>query len=140
MTDLAQATKTAEGWFSEDSDPDPKPLPKVCGYNLIVKPLGVKEKIGSILLPDSVKDDVKSLTNVARVLAVGDEAYKGDRYTSGEPWCKPGDYIVFQKFRGVKILYKNVPLTLIADDEVLMVIDNPTEVNSNMFNFSKASV
>lgn len=135
--DYAQATKTAEGWFSEDNDPDPNPMPQVCGYYLLVKPLKAKEKVGSILLPDQVKDDVQQLTNVARVLAVGPEAYKGERFA--EPWCKVGDYVVFQKFRGSKILVQNIPVTLIADDEVLMVVESPEEINNSMFNFSKGS-
>lgn len=140
MNDFVQATKASESWFSEDTEPDPAPLPKICGYNILVKPLGVKKKVGNIHLPDSVRDDAQALTNVGRVLITGPEAYQGERFTSQEPWCKPGDYVVFQKFRGVKILYKNVPLTLLADDEILMVVDKPDEINSNFFNFSKASV
>src|SRR5690606_16978170 len=116
-------------WYSEDSEDDPKPLPYVCGYNILVKPLKVKSKVGNILLPEQTRDDAQQLTNVARVLKVGPEAYK-DSNRFSEPWCKEGDYVVFQKFRGVKIAYKGVPLTLIADDEVLMVVPDPASINN----------
>lgn len=140
MNDFVQATKASESWFSEDGEVDPSPLPKVCGYNILVKPLGVKKKVGSIHLPESVRDEAQALTNVGRVLVTGPEAYQGDRFTSQEPWCKVGDYVVFQKFRGVKILFKNTPLTLLADDEVLMVVNKPDEINSSFFNFGKSSI
>jgi len=133
MNDFAQAMKSAESWYSEDTEPDPTPLPGVCGYNLLVKPLGIKEKHNGIFIPQSAREDAKSLTNVARVLAIGPEAYKGGKFESSEPWCKVGDYIVFSKFRGVKIAYKTVPLTLIADDEVLMVVADSSDINNTFF-------
>lgn len=139
MSEFGQAMKTAENWFSDPNEPDPEVLPQVCGYNLLVRPLRVKEKVGSIILPDSVRDDAQALTNVARVLAVGPDAYTGDRFSTG-PWCKKGDYVVFSKFRGAKILFRNVPLTLIADDEVLMVVNDPLDIQAANFNMTKQSV
>lgn len=139
-TELAQVSKTTNDWYSADDEPDPSPLPFLCGYYLMVKPLKVKEKVGSLYLPDQVRDDVQQMTNVARVLKLGSDAYKDEGKFPSGPWCKEGDYVVYQKFRGVKIAYKGVPVTIIADDEVLMVVPDPTDVNNNMFNFTKASM
>ena len=64
-----------DDWLSESNIPDPSPLPKIPGYRLLIRPVPIRSKTkGGILLPDKAKDDMKYLTTVGRVLAVGDLA------------------------------------------------------------------
>ena len=79
---------------------DPKVLPELPGFNLLIRPVSVKsETKGGILLPNSTKEDMAYLTTVGKVLAVGDLAYKDvDKFPSGA-WCKEGDYVCYGTLR-----------------------------------------
>lgn len=132
---MASAIMNAD-WVTDDETADPTPLPILPGYRIIVRPVRVQGKTkGSILLPDSFRDDVNYLTTVGRVLAVGDLAY-GDKekFPSG-PWCKVGDYVCYGKMNGTKIRYKGVNLILLYDDQVVMRIEDPADIDP-MFNIA----
>lgn len=134
MQAASNALKNDEWITNEDVD-DPTPLPTIPGYNILVRPVSVKEKTkGGIILPDSTKSDMAYLTTVGRVLKVGDAAYKDDKF-DGKPWCKEGDYICYGKHTGNKFVYKGVQLLLIFDDEVKMVVENAKDLDPT-FNLS----
>lgn len=124
-----------DDWISDDSTPDPTPLPSVVGWSLLVRPVVIRSKTkGGILLPAKTKDDIAYLTTVGRVLALGSMAYTGPNFvmTDGslcKPWCKVGDFVCYGKFKGTKFTYKGVKLLLINDDDVRMVLANPDDLN-----------
>lgn len=67
-------------WISEAETPDPKVLPHIPGYHILVRPVSVKKQTkGGILLPDSTVNDISILTTVGKVLAIGDTAYEDDK-------------------------------------------------------------
>lgn len=117
--------------------PDPEPLPDLCGFTLLVRPVRVKEKTkGGIHLPDSVTEDLAFLTNVSRVLKVGPQAFKSDKF-EGDEWCengsiKVGDFVLHGKFDGEKIKYKGVNLCLIKDIHVKMRVGNPEDLDTSI--------
>jgi len=125
-----------DDWLSETNISDPTPLPKIPGYRLLIRPVPIRSKTkGGILLPDKARDDMKYLTTVGRVLAVGDLAYADpDKFPRG-PWCKPSDYVCYGKHTGAKFLYKGVRLIICYDDEITMVVDDPASLDP-MFNLS----
>lgn len=128
MQAASNALKNDE-WITNEDVADPSPLPKIPGYNILVRPVSVKEKTkGGIILPDSIKSDMAYLTTVGRVLKVGDAAYEDDKF-NGKPWCKEGDYICYGKHSGNKFLYKGVQLLLIFDDEVKMVVESAKDLD-----------
>jgi co-chaperonin GroES (HSP10) len=63
---------------------------------------------------------------------LGPDAYAdASRYPEG-PWCKSGDYVLFGRYAGARIVMAgedndDLPLRLLNDDEVLAVIDNPED-------------
>lgn len=121
-------------WIEPEENPDLKPqeLPKVPSYHLIIRPVSVKSKTkGGIIMPDKTKDDIAYLTTVGKVLKLGDTAYKGDkeRFPNGA-WCKEGDYVCYGRAIGQKFLYKGQRLLLIHDDQVIMVVDDPKNLDS----------
>ncbi len=117
-------------WIENEEKPDPEVLPHLPGYHILVRPVSVKSKTkGGLLLPDSVKDDVAYLTTVGKVLSVGDLAYKDeDKFPNGK-WCDVGDYVCYARHAGQKLYYKGVRLLLLFDDQVMMKVDEPTNLD-----------
>ena len=117
-------------WIENEDKPDPEVLPHLPGYHILVRPVSVKSKTkGGLLLPDSVKDDVAYLTTVGKVLAVGDLAYKDeDKFPNGK-WCDVGDYVCYARHAGQKLYYKGIRLLLLFDDQVMMKVDEPTNLD-----------
>lgn len=149
MQAVSRATDLKTDTITSSEVPDPKELPDIPGYYILVRPIKPQEKAGSILLPDSFRHDVEHLTNIGRVLKLGDMAFHDPSckpedayYPYGikfkKPWCKVGDHITWKKFGGKKFLYNGVHLTLIADDEILFRVKNPETFNL-MFNLTKLS-
>ena len=113
-------------WISDEEDlPDPKKLPYLPGYNLLIRPVSVRGVTkGGLLLPDSTKDDMAYLTTVGRVLALGELAYLDqDKFPKG-PWCKVGDYVCYGKHTGTKLFYKGIKLLILFDDQIMMKVYN----------------
>ena len=123
-------------WITEDDAPDPSPLPTLPGFHVLVRPVSVKGITkGGILLPDSTKEDMSYLTTIGKVLSLGDLAYGDrDKFPKGG-WCKEGDYVCYGKHTGDKFLYKGVRLIICYDDEITMVVKDPSSLDP-MFNLS----
>ena len=136
---MSKAISNAD-WSTVEDSPDltVEELPKIPSYHLIIRPISVKEKTkGGIILPDKTKDDVAYLTTVGKVLKVGETAYSGDseRFPNGA-WCNVGDFICFGRAIGQKFIYRGQKLLLIHDDQVIMVVENPTDLDTT-YNLSK---
>ena len=117
-------------WIENEEKPDPEVLPHLPGYHILVRPVSIKSKTkGGLLLPDSVKDDVAYLTTVGKVLAIGDLSYKDkDKFPNGK-WCDVGDYVCYARHAGQKLYYKGVRLLLLFDDQIMMKVDEPTNLD-----------
>ncbi|MEK9895031.1 MAG: co-chaperone GroES family protein [Burkholderiaceae bacterium] len=119
--------------FEDLSEDD---LPEIPGYHLILRPVSIKKQTkGGIILPDRTVDDVAYLTTVGKVLKVGTLAYKDKEKFPNGAWCKKGDYVAYGKLIGQKFLYRGYKLLLIFDDQVIMKMDNPTNLDPT-FNLS----
>ena len=92
---------------------------------------------GGILLPDKFKDDAKYLTTIGRVLKVGELAYADHDKFKGRAWCKPGDYVVYGKYQGDKFFYKGIRMLLLFDDQILMVVPDPADLDPNYLDIDK---
>lgn len=113
-------------WFSED-EPDPKVLPRLPGWNILVRPVPVRPKSkGGIIIPETVRDEQGYLNTVGRVLVIGDTAYSHKDFEG--PWCKVGDYVVYGKHSGEKFVFKKVKLLYLKDTEVKMVVASPEDL------------
>ena len=134
---LQKAIKNDQ-WISgeEDDVSDPKPLPTIPGFNILIRPVSIKAKTkGGIILPDSTVDDMSYLTTVGKVLAIGDLAYKDKEKFSTGDWCKVGDYVCYGKHAGVKMIYKGVKLILLYEDQIMLKVENPKDLDPT-FNLS----
>lgn len=126
------AAVTNDQWLTEDSVPDPSPLPRIPGVGILVRPVPTRRKsAGGILIPDSVRADMEYLNTVGRVLSLGELAFKDEDIYRNGPWVKPGDYVVYAKYAGSKIWWKGVKLLLIKAASIELVVDKPEWLDSN---------
>ena len=117
-------------WITDNNVDDPEVLPKIPGYHILVRPLAVRsETKGGILMPDRLVDDIQHLTTVGRVVKIGELAYKDKHKFSEGSWCSEGDFVCYGKHTGQKFLYKGVRYLLIYDDQVIMKISDPSDVD-----------
>ena len=126
-------------WITDDDKKDPRVLPELPGYHILIRPISIKsETKGGILLPDSTREDISYLTTVGRVLKLGELAYQDpDKFPDGA-LCKKNDYIAYGKHVGQKLFYKGVRLLLLFDDQVIMKVEDPTDLDPT-FNLTKGS-
>ena len=89
-------------WISDDEINDPKILPDLPGYHILVRPISIKaETKGGILLPDAIKEDISYLTTVGRVLKIGDLAYKDMEKFPNGAWCDVNDHICYGLIKSI---------------------------------------
>ena len=124
---MGKAVKNDQ-WISNEEDiPDPDVLPSLPGYNILIRPVSIKNVTkGGIFIPDSTRDDMAYLTTVGRVIAVGEVAYQDESKFPNGAWCKVGDYVCYGKHTGTKLLF---------DDQIMMKVENPKDLDPT-FNLS----
>ena len=62
------------------------------------------------------------------------ESSRSEKFSKG-PWCKVGDFVCYGKMTGNKLRYKGVNFILLYDDQVIMKIEDPSDVDP-MFNIA----
>lgn len=138
MQPTAARALKGDNWITDEEVPDltAEELPRLPGYFMLVRPVSIrKETKGGIILPNSTAEDMAYLTTVGKVLKLGELAYRDpDKFAEG-PWCKEGDYVCYGKFTGNKFMFKGHKLLLMFDDQVMMVVDDPKELDQT-FNLS----
>ena len=127
-------------WITDPIEqPDPDVLPSLPGFHILVRPVSVKSLTkGGIIIPDSTKEDMAYLTTIGKVLSLGDLAYGDrDKFPKGS-WCKEGDYVCYGKHTGTKLFYKGVRLILLFDDQIMLRVENPADLDPT-FNLGTGS-
>ena len=127
-------------WITDPIEqPDPDVLPSLPGFHVLVRPVAVKSLTkGGIIIPDSTKEDMSYLTTIGKVLSLGDLAYGDrDKFPKGS-WCKEGDYVCYGKHTGTKLFYKGVRLILLFDDQIMLRVENPADLDPT-FNLGTGS-
>jgi len=110
---------------------DKKDLPTLPAYHVLIRPVSIRAKTkGGVYLPDKVKDDVAYLTTIGKVLKIGEIAYKDTTKFPNGPWCSEGDYVCYGKHIGQKFVFKGVKLLLVYDDQIIMKLDNPKDLDT----------
>nr|ASN63756.1 co-chaperonin GroES [uncultured virus] len=98
---------------------------KAAGYRVLVKKdeLETTTESGIVLAVDEKLE--KHKLNTGTVVDVGPNAFKAfsSDYT-GEPWCKPGDRVIFSRYAGVIVTdpVDNEEYTLLNDDDISAII------------------
>lgn len=119
------------------------------GYNITVKLYVRPEELKKVkrddgtevtlYLPDTVRADDAYNTAVGLVIDVGDDAYEGETITGKKrfrkPWCHVGSWVLFKRTDPVRVNYKGVALSIMTDDNVVMVIDDPKDISIGQLEF-----
>lgn len=89
------------------------------------------EKV-TLVLPDSVRAEDKFVSSVGLVMALGPQAYKGNKSDGSpiylEPWARVGSYVLFPRGEGYYVTYRGVSMVLIPDDRIIAVVNDPADV------------
>jgi hypothetical protein len=98
-----------------DKVPDPE------RWNLCIRQLGIKEKIGSLYIPDSVKDAQSYTHGMGVVLKVGKCVYRGRKYEdlglTPEDGPQVGDIICFRAHTApTRLKVQDIEVMYIPDD------------------------
>lgn len=111
-------------------------LPKVHGWHILIVPYTQPRVTrGGIYVPQKTIETEQLATIIGYVVEVGPLAYK-DKSKFGEdlvPWCKPGDYVIFGRYAGARIIMhgdkENEALAcrILNDDEILATVKSPAD-------------
>jgi co-chaperonin GroES (HSP10) len=134
--ELGRVDPPTKSWITDNEVPDPENLPELASYMVLVRPIKVENKVGSIELPDTFRDDVQFLTNVGRVVKLGPTAFIDPDAKGSNPYGKfaykfadVDDYVVWGKHSGVKIKIRGISYVLLNDDQLLMKVEDPKDIN-----------
>jgi co-chaperonin GroES (HSP10) len=121
---LMTVTNLAPASVEEKASSQTLPLPT--GYHILIALLEAKEKTqGGILLPEEHIYREQTASIVGYVVRVGSDAYKDPKKFPNGPWCKEGDFILFNPYSGSRVKVHGKEFRLINDDTVLAVVDDP---------------
>ena len=103
-------------------------LPVPTGWRILVLPFkGKKKTKGGILYSDEQIDRQQLATVCGNVLAVGPQAYTGEKFPDG-PWCKVGDWVIFARYAGSRFKIEGGEVRLLNDDEIIATVKDPEDI------------
>ena len=110
------------------NDFDPA-YPEPTGWRVLVKVKDIPATSkGGIYFHESTKEGMRAVGMIGRVLAVGPLAYVREDMKDAGPWVKPGDWVLYGKYSGLRMTCKGHELRLMNDDEILGLVPDPEEI------------
>ena len=108
---VSAANVVGDSEFSEIDSPVPNGvIERVCMFNMVVAPIAVRTKIGSIFLPAKVVDDSKWYHGLGQVKFVGEACYTGRRFEdmglTPDKAPKVGDLVYYNPRDSITIVYE----------------------------------
>ena len=103
-------------------------LPEPTGWRLLILPFKMAPKTkGGIHLADETIERSQVASTCGLVLKKGPYCYDKNKFPEG-PWCKEGDWVIFARYAGSRILIDGGEVRLLNDDEILATIENPEDI------------
>jgi len=102
-------------------------IPRPAGYKILVRFIKASETFenSSIVKPDISRRAEEFQTQVGQVIDMGPDCYSDkDRFPSG-PWCKVGDYVMFDYISGRRFKLGRHEFRMLNDDQVEGTIEDP---------------
>ena len=123
MNSLAPV-KAVASFIDLDSDDIPwEALPDPDRFYMICKPVGLKKKVGSIILTDSTVDNQQWTHGMVRILKAGPAVYVGKRYADmgllPEDAPKVGDIVYIQPRQPMRFKVDGELYLMVQDDAVI---------------------
>jgi len=128
-SETSSTTKSPSKFALEEKYQEEKnKLPVPTGWRILVLPFkGKKKTKGGILYSDEQIDRQQLATVCGNVLAVGPQAYTGEKFPDG-PWCKVGDWVIFARYAGSRFKIEGGEVRLLNDDEIIATIKDPEDI------------
>ena len=102
-------------------------LPEPERYNVLIKQVNIRNKINSILIPETVQSDQQWSHGMGLVVKVGPSVFRGSKFAdvglTPEMGPKPGDIYWFQARAPMRLFVDNELYMLLADDGLLAKFD-----------------
>ncbi len=99
---------------------------KAVGWSIIVRLYVEKSNHKSNLyVPSSVIDNQKYINCTGLVVKVAKNVYMDKRYDQTGVWCDIGDWVVFPRHGGYRIVYKGMPVFILKEDAIDAIVTNP---------------
>ena len=103
-------------------------LPNPTGWRMLILPFKMGEKTkGGVVLADETIERSQVASTCGLVLRMGPYCYNKEKFPEG-PWCKKGDWVIFARYAGSRILIDGGEVRLLNDDEILATINNPEDI------------
>jgi len=103
-------------------------LPTPTGWRMLILPFKMGQKTkGGVVLADETIERSQVASTCGLVLKMGTYCYDKEKFPEG-PWCKKGDWVIFARYAGSRILIDGGEVRLLNDDEILATIDNPEDI------------
>jgi co-chaperonin GroES (HSP10) len=104
-------------------------VPTPTGWRIAILPYRGPEKTkGGIVLADETQRRTQLATTCGYVLKVGDLAYRDESKFPTGPWCKEGDWIIFGRYAGSRIMIDGGEIRILNDDEIIGVVNDPEDI------------
>jgi len=95
---------------------------------MVILPFKANKKTkGGIYLADESIERSQVASTCGLVLAQGPHCYDKEKFPEG-PWCKVGDWVIFARYAGSRILIDGGEVRLLNDDEVLATVKDPEDI------------
>ena len=127
---MAYTDAGTDSWDQEDV-PDDQNFEGITPiyWRMLVAPIRPKAvSKGGIVIPISNQEAQEHLQYVGKVVAMGGLAGKHERLVGEPNRPKVGDYVIYGRYAGQKLLYKGVRLLVCNDDEVLGIVSDPADL------------
>ncbi len=103
-------------------------LPIPTGWRMLVLPFKAKAKTkGGVFLSEQSIERSQVASTCGLILAMGPHCYDKEKFPEG-PWCKKGDWVIFARYAGSRILIDGGEVRLLNDDEVLATVEDPEDI------------
>ena len=103
-------------------------LPIPTGWRMLVLPFKAKAKTkGGVFLSEQSIERSQVASTCGLILAMGPHCYDKGKFPEG-PWCKKGDWVIFARYAGSRILIDGGEVRLLNDDEVLATVEDPEDI------------
>jgi co-chaperonin GroES (HSP10) len=127
----AKSKLDKNSWITPPNEPDPENLPVPLGFLLLVRPYPVitnREKT-TLIIPDEEFDFLNYVTNIGRVVAIGDCCWNREEHRmkdgTKKDWVQVGDFISYPKNTGARRKFKGVSYVVLTDEEVNERLPDP---------------
>lgn len=117
--------QSIQGYLEKVVDVDALCIP--IAWQILVQPLNIPEKVGSIMIPEAAIRKAEYLRTIGKVWRIGPLAFKDERKYGENPVCpiKPGDWILMDQYAGAEHVVNRQKFRLITEDEVRAIAPKP---------------